>query len=601
MSNPLDEGFGSVLNEAADVFHESGFNIYGDGFKDIATNGQLFKQYCTLLGRNIADPNDQESVTSLTENSVRSLLSESLAGISPISSLIGPVIRKLWPKYTLRGAVRTNITKGPIETYVWTRPFIETADSSGKPVRKYLPMGLRDTSGTYSGIGDLSKNIVDAAVSFNAAGGKVVDFWGTAASNGLSREPVVSHTSAIKYQPLDPVVGLDDIKVTLTGLFSDSAATVAAGTVKLSIGKQFGINGNASYTFSIDLSKYYTAANTAATGTLSGIVIASKVDDADTDFHRVLVTVVETEALDGATFVVDLSAKYSTEYNENAPTVQFDTPRYDVRIGTGEHINATLPVERLADMGSIYSLDGVALATDVITKIFATKVDQEILDLLRTSFVNQPGSGEFSNYPDATTYVTQFNVMPAVGYAGGPSAWREELKKLVDNLAARIQVNTYLNSGIFAVVGNPIDIQLITNINWSFRQGSAVDGVAVDYSVGTYQGGAGTYKVISSQIVPQGWIYVDFIPADTSQRTYDYFAYTFSVEAGYRDPNHANTPSIMLTKRDTVHEFMPAIAAIKIIGNDIGAGYNPFRDVLPISGSTSGTAVPEGNETPDVN
>ena len=77
-------------------------------------------------------------------------------------------------------------------------------------------------------------------------------------------------------------------------------------------------------------------------------------------------------------------------------------------------------------------------------------------------------------------------------------------------------------------------------------------------------------------------MYLVFIPsAEENQLTYKYWAYTFSTELGYRDPNRAMVPSVMLCKRDVMKAFLPAIGMIQILNNQPDMGYSPFRDVLP--------------------
>ena len=109
---------------------------------------------------------------------------------------------------------------------------------------------------------------------------------------------------------------------------------------------------------------------------------------------------------------------------------------------------------------------------------------------------------------------------------------------------------------MFTIVGNPLDIQLLTNVDWQFRggQGVSMDGVDVDYSVGTYVG-ANAYRVIASVNVPAGEMYLVFTPNSDSQMTYKYYPYTFNTEMGYIDPNRSRVPSIMMTKRHTFQEF----------------------------------------------
>jgi hypothetical protein len=265
-------------------------------------------------------------------------------------------------------------------------------------------------------------------------------------------------------------------------------------------------------------------------------------------------------------------------------------------------MNSPLAVESLTDMKALYQIDGTKEAVDLMTNAMALKVDGSILRFIKEQFLAQPGHEMFAfeKYPEAAHYLAVFDVKPAVGFAGGPKAWREELKPVIDHLAARIKNQTFLGTGVFNIVANPLDVMLISNVDWSFRGGQqTVDGVSVNYSLGTYYGSAYAYKIVSSEIVPQGLMYIVFIPAEDKQMTYNYWAYSFSTELGYRDPNRALVPSIMLCKRDVMKAFMPAIAAVKIIGNDAGAAYDPFRDVLPTAMETQAVEY-TSNADPEV-
>jgi hypothetical protein len=275
-----------------------------------------------------------------------------------------------------------------------------------------------------------------------------------------------------------------------------------------------------------------------------------------------------------------IKAAVSSEFNESGFSIGFDIARLDIDIPTGQHINAPLPIEALNDMMALYQIDGTKETVDLMTNVFATKLDVEALEFLEDSFDNQPGVAEFSNFPSSSAYSLVFDVRPAAGFAGSPKAWREELKPQIDFLGQKIKNQTYLQAGIFTLVGNPLDIQLITNVDWQFRggQGANMDGVDVDYSIGTYVG-ANAYRVISSVNVPAGEIFLVFTPSSETQMTYKYYPYTFSTEMGYIDPNRSRVPSIMMTKRHTFAEFLPAIGSIQIVNNDgtgqFNSGYWP--------------------------
>lgn len=601
----FNAGYNQVINETMKVFNDSGISAVGEGFRDVASRKDLFEQYVQCMSLGITDADDAKNVEALIENANKDMLTESsISGIAPISSLNGPVIRKLWPKFSLRQAVTTSVINGPVVTISWTRPFMEVPDANGKPVRTYLPRGLRsgDADGSFIDMDDLTgKNVVTRTV---AGASGVADFW-----NGA--DVVQSSASLIKYQPIDPVVTLASITLGdgSTAYFAD--ASIGAATIgksfTISVEKNTGIDNNLYYTFSKTLYTGNTASVAGTAVTFAGTILVQAAVEAFQEKSQIkdgkimVAFIAGAGHTGGATGVVAnavIRARYSSEFNEVTPSVSMDVTRKDIRVGSGDHVNASFPVEQLHDMSSLYSLDSVALITDTITKIFALKVDQKIYKLIKMSFMNQPGSiDEFESYPDIQRRVLAFDVKPAVGYAGGPKAWREELKPLIDHLASRIKTDTYLDDGIFTLVGNPLDMDIINNVEWQFTSGQSMDGVGVDYAIGVYKG-IYTYKAIASPIVPPGFIYIVFLPATNDQRTLEYYAYTYSIEAGYRDPNHANVPSVMVTKRDAVHEFMPAIAAVKILNNGADLSYDVYRDVLPVTstvvttnGETSGTGV----------
>jgi len=92
--------------------------------------------------------------------------------------------------------------------------------------------------------------------------------------------------------------------------------------------------------------------------------------------------------------------------------------------------------------------------------------------------------------------------------------------------------------------------------------------------------GANAYRVISSVNVTQGYMYLLFTPSSDTQMTYKYYPYTFSTEQGYIDPNRSRVPSIMMTKRHTFAEFLPAIGMIRIYHNDGTSQFNPGYTVV---------------------
>ena len=567
MKNLNEKSYNAVLQEANDFFQAQGMSIVGDGYKEIATNPHLFESYVETLTQG-ASANDAANMAQLMVNSNQALLRESsMTGIQPIASLSMPVIRKLWPKVALKDAVASEVAKTPRFVIAYTAPYMVKGDK-----KVMIPRGLRDP--LHDG---LTKDMHDALKKEFTAPKAVVLTAGSAQVVDWKNDPhvkIADTPSAIKVQPLDEL-RVVAYRILATKSSSDAAEagkvyvdatgevdTTAVGSnfadtvyevESIKIGKRLGVYDNGNYAF--------------GNGAQLLVQFDGKNDKA-------------TVAAIGEGALVVLTAGVSSEFNEESWDVGFDILRQDVDIPTGQHLNAPLPIEALQDMMALYQIDGTKEVVDLMTNVFAQKLDLEILDFLKKSYANQQNNEAYSDgtYGVAEDFTLMFDCMPAAGFAGSPKAWREELKPLIDHLAEKIKVNTYLNNGSFTIVANPLDVALLANVDWQFRggQGGNVDGVAVDYSVGTYVG-ANAYRVISSTNVPRGQMFIVFLPSGDTQMTYKYYAYSFSTEMGYTDPNRSRVPSIMMTKRHTLHGFMDAIGCIMILHND-GKSYFRYSD-----------------------
>jgi len=565
MQNLNQKNFDTILTEANDYFNATGLSILGEGYKEIASNPALFESYVDMLTEG-ANPNSAAQMAQLMENSNKEILTEgSIAGIQPMSSLAMPVIRKLWPKFVLKDALDTEVAKVPRFSITYTRPYMYKGDGE----KIYLPRGLNSVDGF--GVSGRDKALrkpftQEHTVTLANGAATVVDFEFLNGVSGTQDSAVViaDTPSAAKKQTLDELVFVSvNIKVKdaveESGTSGQPGYVAAADAVynTVNLGKRLDVLGNGLFELGNgQLIVKFDGKNRKATFAYVGGAAAT--------------------GLAAAEVKVTVKAGVSTEYNEDSFSVGFEVQRQDVDIPTGQHINADLPVEFIKDMMALYQIDGTKETVDIMTNTFAYKLDLEILDFIQNSMTNRPSNEAYpvsDNYGTLGDFLWEFDCKPAAGFAGSPKAWREEIKPLIDFLAQKIKNETYLQSGVFTIVCNPIDAQILANVDWSFRggQGGNMDGVDVDYSVGTYVG-ANAYKVIASVNVPQGVMYVIFTPSAKTQMTYKYYPYTFSTEVGYTDPNRSRVPSIMMTARRTMYEFMPAIGAIVIKNND-GRGY----------------------------
>jgi hypothetical protein len=522
----------AVLRETQELFQSHGMSIIGEGYKEIASNPSLFEEYIDSLTQGV-DANHVETMKQLMRNTNTNILTESVAGIAPIASLSMPVIRKLWPRFALKEAVKEEVAKTPRFVISYTKPYMFRGKEDGTEERVYLPKGLKNDQGGLTS--ELGKQKCVRTITLGTEAVEVnfadKDFVPSTGNTGSAY--VKTTGSAVKVQPLD----------------RDFYIQSVGGTEVHAV---------------LDIN------NTVIYDIPEGGTILVRVD-----LVNAKANVVGFGLAEGGVEVV-LVAPMSTEYNEATWSVSFDIGREDVQIPTGEHINAPLPLEALQDMMALYNIDGTKETTDLMTNVVAMQLDKDVLAFLRKSFLEQPGH-IYTDHPEYSEYTISFDVRPAAGYAGGPKEWREQLKPQIDFLAQKIKNETYLNSGMFVIVANPLDAMLISNIDWQFRggQGANVDGVDIDYSVGTYVG-ANSYRIIASVNVQPGIMWLVFLPSNEKQMTYKYYPYSFAVEHGYIDPNRSRVPSIMVTKRHTFKQFLPAIGCINVINNDGAAQFAPY-------------------------
>lgn len=509
-----------VLTEAAGYFADQGYSVLNQGFAEIVSSPRLSQEYIEALTEG-CNANDKAVMTTLMKNTCDTILNESLGGIMPLSSLSMPVIRKLWPRVSMKEAIKTIPATAPIFSIVYTKPYLYRI-VDGKEQRKDLPRG--------------------AFNAFNEEHKQQYGYDPELDARRIEKDVEILNANMGKFIDVDFKSEIDaDFELVSVVLDTDTEHPVV-------VGKKLGLN------------------NEIIADVKDGSVIV-RVDLAGGKAKIAVLGITATTKV-----TVKLVAHKTSEWNDVSWDVNFDMPRQEIRIGTGEHLNAPLSVEQVQDAKALYNMDAAAEITDIMTNVFAQKLDLEIINFLTKCFVNRPSNPEWADLGGATKHMYSFNVAPSAGYAGSPKAWREELKPVIDYAATALMQETYFQSGSFVIFGNPVDTALLSNVDWAYKGGTSgnVDGVSINYSTGVFQSGSYIYKVVSSLNVAPGKLMLSFIPSGEKQLTTAYYPYSFVMEkgTGYRSPNHPLTPSIMMTKRHTFFEFTPAIAVIAIVGND---------------------------------
>lgn len=611
-----------VINEAYDFLKENGFNQ--TRMLDLLSDENAFDEYVDKLCEGTTE-GEKEALRSLYGNWREQVLNESAtANIAPIAFLVGPMYRKFFPKLAIKDAFPTEVATKPQFNITWLTPMLIKRNATTGAIARYeIPKVFRD---------EMAKTASDANNIFGMKRGytgwipvadvnslNLVTMKKNSAGSVISVEPAYTTPLAwfefgVTDEKIDRNLIITNVRM-IIGWGSGGASTTYYADVPC----QIKINANDQF-YGEAIYNFPTAAQHAATpatlnsifGTLTTngeiaststsmaspflgataiagagaatvinavigksitIKVFGKMDFMTSELDVTTNVVYSTEVADtnSATRAIDIAnaikvqSYLSTEYATYGDSIEFDVQKREVAIGVGAPLYATLPTEFLTDMMAIYQIDGSLKVTDIMSTTFAHRMEVEAWTFLKASFTN--------NSSLLSPYTAEFNAFPPREFAGMPGQWREELKRVIDYFSAKMRLDYSYPGGRFVLLGSPLDMQLINNIQWVFTAGQnteATSGVEVNYSVGNYQG-ANNYLVISSDYIPQGTMRIMFYPSDPEQMTYKYYPYSFNIEnsaSGYRNPNHPNAPSIMMNKRHKFEEFMPLQAVINIRNNN---------------------------------
>lgn len=526
----INDTFTQMLNEAVLFFADKGLNITNkNGMEEILSEATLFNDYKEQMLKGV-EPNEVENLNILYDNARLRLLSEAnTAGIQEVAGLSIPTIRKMWARIAIKHAMPTQAVTSPRFLVSFTKAYI--IDSQG--VKHELPDAINHYNENIAELPRLSDEYIELPMTD-------VDLF------RYAKEPYVA--SVEKHDSLDKVFYIEKIFVEAPVLTKDDGTTVTGEDQEILV--HFKTDMYATIKGTVNIPVVTTDANGVVTkhGEVTDFIFAT------VDYATGIMTCVSTK---GLIKKISLDARLSQETNEYGESVSFDIDNKDINIGVGMHLNAPLPIEWLQDTMAVYNIDGASEVVDLMSQVFAQKLELEIYNFLVKSIqVNK------------ISYIGEFSLIPSAGYNGTPKMWREELKTVIDYYATKMKKDCKFHGGKFVIIGSGIDTMILPNVSWSFNHTSSqMSGVDVSFNIGAMSGN-NVFEIVSSDLVPDGALIMMFVPGIDRMLTYKYYPYTFNVEKGYRDPNFQNVPSLMMTKRHTIEEFTPLICKINIYHNN---------------------------------
>jgi len=485
----MNDGFTDVLREAAEFFADKGIQMTShQGMEEILSEQTLFNEYKDHLLEGM-EPDQIENFNQLMDNARTQMLQEaSVSGVQQIAGLSMPTIRKMWAKVALKHAIPTQVVATPRFAISYTKAYLMDANGNKKELpdainylgntEAQLPRFRNPAEGLVLPMTDFSLFEIDSAdyegqpVGFDVAGLKGTD---TIDKVFYVEHVVTDKAAVLKAAASLPEVPADIDEVTLRVHIKTDLQALVYAKVAIPVQYTDPVTG---------LTKRYGEVY----DTLLGKV----------DYTEGKMTLMSSNGLISAVMV---DARLSQEANDYGQSVSFDVLTKDVTIGVGSHLNAPLPIEWLQDTMAIYNIDGAAEVVDLMSQTVAQQLEIEIYNFLAKSI-------EVNNIQ----YLGEFNMVPSAGFNGTPKAWREELKTVIDYFAIKMKTDAKFHGGKFMIIGNPIDMQIIPNVDWVFNHTSdQMSGVDVSFNLGAFSG-ANKYEMVSSDLVPSGAFIMFFVP-----------------------------------------------------------------------------------------
>jgi hypothetical protein len=519
------------LRNINESFQQQGVNVLNEGFADVATNSHYFSDYIQQLSEHL-DERTAAEFEVLAENTRKVILTEStISGVSPVTALSLPILRVSYPKTSVREGLPTEPVTQPKFTVKWMRPYVIDSNNGGEKL--YLPKTLRTTQG---------RNLFNLPQLTEAVNLTSNSIFGYDLLTGI-----VGAQAYPNMDMIDPVFRIKGVTV-----------VIGDGTVSTSVAKDVDFKLD---TLTNVAEGLVTAATTVAPIRTATVRVFAKVDREKCTMD-VIGAVVSTT---GAGTVAEIDAiaiegYLSSEMNNRATQIGFETTDDPTTIGTGHPIESPINIQQMTDAMAMYNIDTTVRHLEIMSSTLA-----QVTDLQGVNFLK----GQFAKIGTAlqATLTETFDVTPPANYALGNTAWREELKIKIDRLITKMMNETNYYNGTVVIFGNPIDTQVINNVRWTYSESESPNGVNIDYRLGVYTSGVTTFKVLSSFNWPQGDLYAVFLPSEEDQKTVTYYPYSYHVLRGAASPNAVNLPSIQMIKRYTFREYTPMIGKIVLQNN----------------------------------
>lgn len=536
--------FGRLMESASNTLQEQNISIVNNKtFRDeVLLDEAAWETYKDALLQE-CDESDKGAISDLLESTrianiegMTSILGEAATNLDVFTTFTFPLIRNIWPRTAMKYAAITTVVKKPTFNISYIMPQL---------IRDGKTYDLNEITE-----GDQFKGFVYCPSLFDGII-KLNDFDITQVIDGSSVTNTFKGAGTVEgFDLVESVPGIAASRVNGSGIDTNiriKAIEVAFGASGSKLIENLSIMPDLRGFFNYEVNWENSA------GELTKDTIIGRVDFAEGKIYM--------KSMAGYVTGFKVSGRLSPEYNLHTDSITYATRNDEFRIPIGAHLNAPVTQELLTDTQALFQIDGAAKIIEIMGEAFSQMLDIEY----KEAFIDEA-------YACGGKFVIDrsFDCKPIPTFMGSPADWRESLKTVINHAASTLKTASRFSGGKFVILGNDVDIDLITNVSWTFtgNTGAEKSGVATEYRIGAFAG-LHNYEVVGVQNrIPQGAIYIVYLSEDDRQMTNRYFPYTFNVcESKYLDPNRPYVPNIMMSKRHLMHRFRNMVAKIAIYNN----------------------------------
>lgn len=526
----------------------SDINILGADFYDVISDTALMDVYLGSMMTDV-DERDAHVYDKLFQNSAKSLqlsaLKDSVATISRVGAVQFATMRALLPQLVLTDAFETVVPEEPSGHVKYKRNFIR--DQNGN--KYYIPEDLLGT---------------DPSEPDPMAGNPLWQDWipladfdpGSGTVNGANKGFKLFETLPPGFSTtIDPIRDTVDRQVMVGGVrieTTDLTSATAIKEVSLSLGFE---PTNRTFTGVVEA---YADADYNADGTLKpGAVKTVDQIMGQIDYETGVFSAV---CFQGNVKEVRLKhCKLSVEPNIRTPSVDFEMTTKPYNVTEGEVISANMTQQTMDDAKATHGIDSAAEKISTMSLTLSINMEKKTWRQVLEYFDEFPRYvGEFDCKPP-TTY-----------YRGTPIDWLSSVRHVTNFQANDLQDTTYLNDGMFSLVGNRMDIGIYPNVQWQMQtdMGNQVrNGILTGQNIG-FLSDSNAFRLYKSSIPARGAVYGLFQSNVEMMRTYIRLVHSFAIRDDYVDPNAPTVPGVVAINREQFMKFRDGIFKVNILNND---------------------------------